>query len=124
MYVNSNGLISITVQHSHFFPSDSYPYYYGWTWKPFQIYPFKPEATANCPKDDPKYNCNQPTGFWNFKAPNATVGGLKACPNEFDTESVSVYAVTPAFNRTDCVGLDGLGTHEYTGVNPPVWAYY
>jgi hypothetical protein len=123
MYANANGLVSITVQHSHSFPSGSYPYYEGWTWTPYQIWP-ENSLLSQCNQSDARYNCDSPTGFWNFKAPDATVGGVRACPNEFSSSSVSVYAVTPAFNRTDCVVLDGLGTHDYAGPNPPVWAYY
>ncbi|KIW04955.1 hypothetical protein, variant [Verruconis gallopava] len=124
MYVNADGLISITVQHSHFFPPGSYPYYEGWTWKPYRVFPPDKRLTAGCKRDNPEYNCDPPTGFFNFQAPNATVGGLRACPNEYEANVTSVYAVTPEFNRTDCVELDGLGTHVYTGPNPPVWAYF
>jgi hypothetical protein len=81
-------------------------------------------AEFNCPNDNPEYNCEPPTGYWNFRAPNATVGGVVACEASQGGEKSVLYAVTPAFNRTDCVVLEGLGTHTYTGVDPPVWAYY
>lgn len=81
--------------------------------------PFQPD----CPQDNSMYNCSSPTGYWTFKAPNVTVGGVKACPYEYNSSDWSVYAVTPAFNRTDCVDLLGIGTHPYSGVNPPVWSY-
>jgi len=77
----------------------------------------------DCPSNDPEYKCEPPAGYWNFKAPNATVGGVVACDGG-DGKKSALYAVTPAFNKTNCVELKGLGTHPYAGVVPPVWAYY
>lgn len=44
-----------------------------------------------------------------------------ACPNEANI--TNIYAITPEFNRTDCVPLVGIGTHAYSGINPPVYSY-
>ncbi|KAF2120266.1 hypothetical protein BDV96DRAFT_642109 [Lophiotrema nucula] len=121
-YVEFEGLTRITVQHTHSFPPGAYPYNYPWTWHAFDSIP----SPAACPTDDELYNCGVPTGYFTFKAPNGPEsyeGGLKACPNENDASVISVYGVTLAFNRTGCVDLEGLATHTYTGVNPPVWAY-
>lgn len=109
--------MAITVQHSHSFPPGSFPEYEGWTWNalPVQQRPLK-----DCPIFSDLYNCNPPTGYWTFQVPNATVGGVKACESN---GSVHIYAVTPNFNQTGCVTLEGLGTHPYSGPNPPVWAY-
>ncbi|KAF2104248.1 hypothetical protein NA57DRAFT_70464 [Rhizodiscina lignyota] len=124
LYVNVDGLISITVQHSHSFPPGSWPEYYGWTWTPL----LKPTGQTakqlpGCPRNNDLYNCDIPSGYFDFKAPNATRGGVMACPNEYNTNVTSVYAVTPEFNRTGCVELVGMGTHNYTGPTPPVWSY-
>jgi hypothetical protein len=122
LYVSANGELDITVQHSHSFPPGSYPEYIGWKW--YRL-PVNQPPVFGCPTDDPMYNCEPPTGFFVFRAPSATVSGVVACPQTFgNTTSVSLWAVTPQFNRTDCVALEGLGTHPYSGVNPPVWAYY
>jgi len=71
------------------------------------------------------YNCNPPTGYWNFKAPGATKGGIVICPDTSPNSGMHgvLYAITPEFGRMDCVELMGLGTHLYSGVSPPVWAY-
>ncbi|KAF2261800.1 hypothetical protein CC78DRAFT_570283 [Lojkania enalia] len=122
-YVSGDGSTHITVQHSHAFPPGSYPYYYGWTWTSFTN---RPAPSAACPTDDPLYNCDIPTGYFTFKAPDGPEGyegGLKACRNVYDESVTSVYAVTPGFNLTGCVKMKGLATHAYSGVNPPVWAY-
>lgn len=120
-YVNVDGLVEITVQHEHDIPPGAFEYI-GWTWRGLPV--DQPAYQPDCPRNNSMYNCRSPTGVWTFRAPNATVGGVKACPNEFDNTTVSIYAVTPAFNRTDCVDLWGIGTHPYDGVLPPVWAYY
>ncbi|OCK84627.1 hypothetical protein K432DRAFT_106049 [Lepidopterella palustris CBS 459.81] len=124
-YVESDGLIQITVQHSHSFPPGSYPEYEGWTWTAFPVFDnhnWWHNHGNRCPKDNPIYNCDPPSGFFDFKAPNATVGGVMACPSTYNSSATVIYAVTPDFKRTDCVKLDGLATHNYTG--EPVWAYY
>jgi hypothetical protein len=121
-YVNVDGLVAITVQHEHEIPPGAYWEYEGWTWTGLPV--DQPPFLHGCPQNNSMYNCSSPTGYWNFKAPNATVGGVKVCPNEYDNTTMSIYAVTPAFNRTGCVDLMGLGIHPYSGVNPPVWAYY
>ncbi|KAF2431012.1 hypothetical protein EJ08DRAFT_207871 [Tothia fuscella] len=120
LYVNVDGTIAITVQHSHSIPPGAWWNYYGWTWTAL---PVIQSPLHDCPLNNPEYNCEPPTGFWNFQAPNAMVGGVKACPNKYQPSVTSLYAVTPDFNRTDCIGLAGLGTHNYTGPSPPVWAY-
>jgi hypothetical protein len=94
--------------------------YYGWSWTAL---PVQQVPLLDCPRDDPRFNCSPLTGFFNFHARGAKVGGVTACPNEFFPETTSLYAVTPQFNRTDCVHLAGLGTRPYSGTNPPVWAY-
>lgn len=119
LYVPVNGLITITVQHSHFIPPDAWAYGIGWTYQPLpETFP----PVRPCPKDL-LHNCEAPTGYLSFQAPNATVGGIMACPNQYAPEETSIYAVTPEFNQTGCTELVGLGTHNYTGPNPPVWAY-
>lgn len=118
-YVPVDGLISITVQHSHSFPPGSWEYGIGWTWTPLpKVFP----PINPCPKDL-LHNCGAPSGYFSFQAPNAMVGGIMACPNPYNPNVTSVYAVTPQFNQTGCTPLVGLGTHNYTGPNPPVWAY-
>lgn len=121
LYVSANGEIDITVQHSHFFPPGSYPEYVGWTWKPFSVYQ---RPLFKCERWNPDYECAPPTGYFNFQAPNANVSGVFACPNRYNASLLSIWAATSQFNRTDCFKLAGLGTHPYTGPNPPVWAYY
>jgi len=124
-YVQSDGLIQITVQHSHSFPPGSYPEYIGWTWTALPKEDHGKWCAGggkHCPMHDPLYNCDPPSGYFNFMAPNATKGGVMACPSPFDASATVIYAVTPGFVRTDCVSLDGLATHNYTG--QPVWAYY
>ncbi|XTI93848.1 hypothetical protein V2W45_1473135 [Cenococcum geophilum] len=72
------------------------------------------------------YNCTLPSGFFNLRAPDAPVGsegGMRGCPNQYNANVTSLYAVTPHSNRTDCVELTGLGTYNYTG-HQPVWADY
>lgn len=120
LYVTVDGQILITVQHSHSFPQGSWPEYYGWTWYPL---PVKEHPLEDCPADDEDYDCRPPTGFWRFQAPNSTVGGIVACQNKYNANVTSVYAITPEFNQTNCIPLLGLGTHPYSGPNPPVWAY-
>jgi hypothetical protein len=121
VYVNVDGLMATTVQHSHSIPPGAWWSYYGWNWMPLPVHQL---PLRDCPADDDRYNCTPPTGIFNFQAPNATVGGVMACPNKYFPATTSLYAVTPEFNRTDCVELAGLGTHPYTGPTPPVWAYY
>ncbi|KAF2797147.1 hypothetical protein K505DRAFT_415251 [Melanomma pulvis-pyrius CBS 109.77] len=121
-FVDVDGATRITVQHSHSFPPGSYPYYYGWTWTALS----SNASSISCPSNSTLYNCGAPSGYFTFKAPDGPPsyqGGLKACPNKYNTNGTSVYAVTPLFNLTGCVELEGLATHTYTGVNPPVWAY-
>jgi len=120
-YVNVDGLVAITVQHEHSIPPGAYWEYIGWNWTALPVH--QPPVHDGS-FDNPIYNCEPPTGYWDFKAPGALVGGVKACPNEYDNTTISIYAVTPAFNRTDCVALKGLGTHPYSGILPPVYAYY
>ncbi|KAF2663275.1 hypothetical protein BT63DRAFT_123540 [Microthyrium microscopicum] len=121
VYVDVDGTIAITVQHSHSFPPGSWPEYYGWTWTALPINQAPPIAC--CPSGDPRYNCDTPSGFWSFRAPNATKGGVAACQNKYSPETTSVFAITPDFNQTKCVPMIGFGTHAYSGPNPPVWAY-
>jgi len=124
LYVNEDGLISITVQHSHTFPPGSFPWYQGWTWTPLPVTSKK--WVQDCPIGNKQYNCRSPSGYWNFKAPGATTGGIAACSNPYDKNDKVpkfLYAITPKFSRKGCVKLDGLATHEYHGPNPPVWAY-
>jgi len=121
LYVNVDGSIAITVQHSHSFPPGSWPEYYGWTWTAL---PVDNESLPGCPAGNDSYVCDAPTGFFSFQAPDATVGGIKLCPNQYYPTQLSVWAVTPEFNQTQCVDVLGLGTHTYAGPNPPVWAYY
>jgi hypothetical protein len=116
LYVAANGLIQITVQHSHFIPSDAYAYGIGWQWTALPLPRSKHHKVRHCPRDNPEYNCDPPTGYFTFIAPGATVGGVVACENK-------LWAVTPAFNQTGCTVLKGLGTHNYTGISPPVWSY-
>ncbi|KAJ9640463.1 hypothetical protein H2201_002484 [Coniosporium apollinis] len=122
-YVAYDGEPAITRQHSHSFPSNSYPYYYGWTWTAFEKKRGR-KFLERCPRRDPVYDCRQPSGYWTFKAPDGPAGyegGLMACPSKYAPEQTSVWMVTPGFSQTGCVKLDGLATHNYTG--PPVWAY-
>jgi hypothetical protein len=120
LYVAEDGEMKITLPHSHSFPQRATPGWYGWTWYPL---PVKQPGLVNCPSNDPMYNCQLPTGFWDFQAPNATKGGVTACGRLDLKDAIGLYAVTDSFNRTDCVHLTGLGTHNYTGINPPVYEY-
>lgn len=124
LYVTHDGDIAITVQHSHYIPSDAYHNYEGWSWNALPTDTYS-ASMPDCPLDDPRYNCDTPSGYWTFHAPDAAedVGGVVACPDPDYPESIQAYAVTPSFNRTDCTPMVGLGTHNYTGVNPPVWSY-
>jgi len=70
----------------------------------------------------PPYNCDLPSGYFNFMAPGATKGGVMACSSPFNPGATVIHAVTPGFVRTDCVNLERLATYNYTG--SPVWAYY
>lgn len=117
LYVREDGFVTITVQHSHSIPPTAYAYGIGWTWidLPSDLPPIQ-----DCPADN-LHNCEAPRGYFTFRAPNATVGGVVACTGPFG--ATSIYAVTPNFNETGCRELTGLGTHEYTGPSPPVWAY-
>lgn len=123
LYVTSDGGIHIIVQHSHSIPPDAYWNYQGWSWTALPV-PYE-SLIPSCLVDDPRFNCEAPTGYWTFHAPDAPddVGGVVSCPSEYNPDSAVAYAVTPKFNRTDCVPMIGLGTHNYTGPNPPVWAY-
>ncbi|KAF2837981.1 hypothetical protein M501DRAFT_995249 [Patellaria atrata CBS 101060] len=121
-FVHADGLISITVQHSHSIPHDAYWGYQGFAWTAL---PVNQEPFIDCPTDNPKYNCEPPTGFinWRLATGDSTKGGIMVCENPYNSNSTALYAVTPAFNKTGCVELVGLGTHNYTGPVPPVWAY-
>jgi len=134
LYVTSAGRISITVQHSHVIPPDAFWNYQGWTWVP--LTPSRPgpdnqyhPTVPGCPSRDPLYNCAAPSGYWTFQAPNATRGGVLACPIETspgapEVQQWALWARTPAYvERSECVELVGLGTQAYAGVVPPVWAY-
>ncbi|KAJ9630455.1 hypothetical protein H2203_000976 [Taxawa tesnikishii (nom. ined.)] len=121
LYVDVNGAVRITVQHSHSIPPGAYPYYLGWTWTPFSS--CASPCSRECPRDDPRYDCGAPEGYWTFKSPDEDVGGLYACPAEYNANATQLFARTPAFNQTGCAALDGLATHNYTGPSPPVWAY-
>ncbi|OJD30704.1 uncharacterized protein BKCO1_5700018 [Diplodia corticola] len=126
LYVSADGSIHITVQHSHYIPSDAYPSYQGWVYNTLpSANDTDPAPMPNCPLDDPRYNCDTPMGYYTFHAPDAPadVGGVVSCPYLDSPDHFSAYAVTPNFNRTDCTPMLGLGSHHYTGVNPPVWAY-
>lgn len=127
LYVTASGQIRITPQHSHAIPDGAYWNYQGWTWTSLadtSSY-LAPDDASDCPADDDRYNCGAPSGYWTFQAPDAPedVGGVVACPGEDVPEDVEAWAVTPAFNRTDCEEIAGLGTHGYEGVSPPVWSY-
>ncbi|KAK5016161.1 hypothetical protein BJ546DRAFT_355606 [Cryomyces antarcticus] len=125
LYVAYDGSIEITVQHSHTFPPNSYPYYVGWTWTAFTCAQAE-RATKRCVKNNAIYDCSVPTGYFNFKSPDEAAGGIMACPppdGSGVSETWQVFAVTPGFVKQGCVKLDGLATHAYTGVVPPVWAY-
>lgn len=51
-----------------------------------------------------------------------TEGGLYVCDDPvFDGVRV-VFGRTPAFGGCNCVDIEGLGTHEYTG--EAVYAYF
>ncbi|KAF2138783.1 uncharacterized protein K452DRAFT_290431 [Aplosporella prunicola CBS 121167] len=125
LYVNTDGQILFTVQHSHSIPSTAYWNYMGWTWTA-QPTDEQKAPLANCDTTDERFNCAAPTGYWTFAAPDAApgVGGAVACPNVADPAKWNAYAITPQFAHTDCINLTGLGTHQYTGENPPVWGYY
>jgi hypothetical protein len=123
-YVNVDGSISVTVQHSHSFPPGSWPEYYGWTWTPLSANDDSEDVMDDCLEGNDRYNCDAPDGFLTFKAPNATLGGVMVCDNKFSSDLQSIWAVTPEFNGTGCFEIVGLGTHNYTGPNPPVWSYY
>ncbi|OCK77785.1 hypothetical protein K432DRAFT_407011 [Lepidopterella palustris CBS 459.81] len=123
LYVSATGSILITVQHSHSIPPGSYWEYQGWSWTAL---PAKTPHCSTYPRYNPLYNCDPPTGYFTFRAPDAPTGskgGVMACSNEYNANVTSLYAVTPSFNRTGCVELVGLGTHNYIGVSPPVWSY-
>ncbi|KAL0262873.1 hypothetical protein SLS55_001847 [Diplodia seriata] len=126
LYVAADGAIQITVQHSHEIPSGAYPSYKGWSYNALPTANDSDVTSmANCPLDSPRYNCETPLGYWTFQAPDAAkdVGGVVACPSPYSPDKAVAYAVTPKFNRTDCTPMLGLGTHNYTGVFPPVWSY-
>lgn len=57
-------------------------------------------------------DCAPPVELLTFKAPNATEGGVLACPDVStylnSTATYQIYALTPAFNQTNCITLDGL----------------
>ena len=126
LFVNVNGLVAITVQHSHSIPPGAYWEYQGWTWTALPVTPTSAGKAAfrDCPRTNSAYNCDIPAGYWSFQAPNSTRSGVIACQDGSDTRPATLYAVTPEFSRLDCVPLKGLGTHPYSGPNPPVWAYY
>lgn len=121
LYVNVNGLLAVTVQHSHSIPPGAWWSYYGWTWTALPA--ALPATQPRCPADDPTFNCTSPTGFFWFQAPGSDRAGVRACPNPYFPDTLSVWAVTPEFNQTGCEVLAGLGTVPYGGVSPPVWAY-
>ncbi|KAF1811430.1 hypothetical protein P152DRAFT_373672, partial [Eremomyces bilateralis CBS 781.70] len=105
MYVDPTGLVKITVQHSHYIPPGSYANGEGWKWTALPL----PECQdpIPCPRSA-FYFCSPPSGYWTFQIEGQERGGFAACPNPWDGEVTSVYAVTDAFNRTDCVELEGL----------------
>ncbi|KAK7541167.1 uncharacterized protein J3D65DRAFT_665890 [Phyllosticta citribraziliensis] len=130
LYVDVNGQIGITVQHSHSIPYGAYWSYQGWNWVALE------QCSGNqcgCPVGDARYNCTKPTGYFTFKAPppfNGSnppgyVGGVMACPSPYDPTGTQLlaWAVTPQFNQSGCTPIVGLGTHPYSGINPPVWSY-
>lgn len=118
LYVNQDGSLGITTQHEEDdYPAGSYKSYQGWTWTALE---FSEPAASQCPTEYTAVNCDPPSGYWSFSLPGSPSAGVKACPVN---SVVALYAPTPDFNRTDCVDLVGLGTHNYTGPNPPVWAY-
>jgi len=122
-YVTAAGEFQVTVQHSHEIPPDAYAAPTGWSYTPL-----KDDAKTgleHCPKNSKMYRCSKPTGYYTFKAPEASEGGLVACPKKFGhRNAAAIYAVTPKFNQTGCTPLEGLGTHNFTGEYPPVWSYY
>ena len=120
LYIDFDGALLITVQNSHSIPRGAY-------WECLDATTAELDGVSPCPATDPLYNCTPPSGFFNFKALDALVGSegrVRACLNQYSANVKNLYAVTPHFNRTDCVELTGLGIHNYTGPNPPVWAYY
>ena len=112
--------MAITPQHEHSIPPGAYIESVGWTWTALPVH--EPRL-HHCPANNDFYDCTPPTGYWDFLAPNAAHGGVMACPNENDSTVTSIYAITPEFKRTDCVPLVGIGTHPYSGIDPPVYSY-
>lgn len=98
LYVNVNGRIAITVQHSHSIPPGAWWNYYGWTWTALPVHQ---RPLLDCPKDDPEYKCEPPTGYWNFQAPNATVGGV-----------MLVISRNLRLDTDCCIGLAQMSIHQ------------
>jgi len=69
----------------------------------------------HCHEHNSLYNCNPPSGYFNFMALGAAKGGVMVCSSPFNPSATVIYAVTPGFVRTDWVSLDGLATYNYTG---------
>ncbi|RDW85396.1 hypothetical protein BP5796_03721 [Coleophoma crateriformis] len=102
-YVTEEGLFGFTQAHSIFVPIGAYQG--GWVNK---------TITPDCEEEEP-YT------VFTFQAYNATVGGVSACPVTSPGDGsvlYKIYGVTPQFNRTDCVELDGLLPHT-----PPTNAF-
>lgn len=101
-YVSNDGTTHITVQHSHYFPPNSYPNYLGgWTWTGLPVTNTTPPPPGSCdsgygssagiiPPNDPRcanplYNCRPPTGFFTFREPDTSVSGPR--PNATDNSN-------------------------------------
>jgi len=118
LFVTIGGHISITPAHNHEFEPDVFHDGVGWTWIPL---PINQEPLKNCPPPPSHgpavdYNCDLPSGYFTFLAPNATEGGIAICDDD-----AMLYATTPESPRDGCVKVVGLGTHPYS--SEVVWEY-
>jgi hypothetical protein len=121
-YVTPKGEFEVTPQHSNAYPKGSYLYGEGWHYH--DLDDDAETGLENCPHDDKRYNCQKPTGYLTFRAPDAKEdqkSGVVLCPRG---DEWMVWAVTPKFTKEGCVEVTGLSTHAYQGPNPPVWSYY
>jgi len=130
-YISTNGLLVITVQHSHSIPTGAFWAYDGMSWTPFPNTTSAQTAGYNasnsaptvpgCPKDNPFYDCRVPSGIFTWNHNGTT--GLFACDNPYVANTTSIFAKTSSFNQTGCKEITGLGTQEYKGPVPAVWSY-
>jgi len=117
LFVTINGHISITQAHNHEFAPGVF-HDVGWAWTPL---PVDQSPLKDCPPPPSHgaaeyYNCDPPTGYFTFKAPNATKGGIEICDDD-----AMLYAITPESRSDGCFEVVGLGTHPFSG--EVVWAY-